>query len=257
MRVARGADILEHADQHSPATVQAALAVAGRVLTESISPWYTQTWADVDPVDPPPHLPRERLLQNLLAPIGDVQPATTVARTGYCADDVAVVVAASRTPTSHLHHDGGHLTLGWQERWWITDPGYQQYRLGAERDFTIGPLAHNAPVLDGLAQSSRAVKARARELPAGHGNELDLTACYAGLPAGAHITRQVHLRGDRALVVDRFTGLSPGTSAGTDARDAGALARHPGTRGRSDWVSITRFSTIPRCGGGPSSPIAR
>lgn len=421
------ADVIEHADQHGGDTTRAALAVARRILEESIAPWFTQTWAEVDPFDPPPDLGMERLFQNircitlfraaqvagaagheladrlqhkasavytawlaaraepepmtegiaydgfllqsvlawvegradagelrhegravlgdipqawirhtapgradLLAPIGDVepqmmhwssvllrlarwydrleevaawfqalpvsrlladslsdasvcgvqeapaamnhvdgdiQPATAVSRTGYSASDVAVVVSASRTPAPHLHHDGGHLTLGWQDRWWITDPGYQQYRLGDERDFTLGAQAHNAPVLDGAAQASRAVRPQARELQADRGITLDLTGCYAGLPPAARVTREVHLEHGAVLVVDRFTGL-PGTrvdthwhadaglawsfvdgaarlsdgqhalwvvtgqGAGPVSLDAGRLIRHAGTRGQ-------------------------
>jgi len=420
------ADVLEHADQHSGATTQAALTVAGRILQESVRPWFARTWADVDPGHPPPHLPRERLFQNircitlfraaqlasaagheladllqpkaaavytswlaaragsepmtegvaydgfllqsmlawvdgradtaqlraaghavlagipqawaansapgradLLAPIGDVepqmmhwasvllrlarwyeriedvaawfaelpvrrlladslgdayacamqpaptagsgvdgdiQPATAVTRTGYDVDDIAVVVSTSRIPAPHLHLDGGHLTLGWKHRWWITDPGYQQYRLGDERDFTIGPLAHNAPVLDGFPQAERAVRPRHQELHAPQ-VELDLSGCYEGLPAGARVTREVHLRDGVAVMVDRFAGLPHGTGVDihwhadtqltwsfvqgaarlsdgdhalwvvtgeqteSDGLEADMLARHPGTRG--------------------------
>lgn len=74
--------------------------------------------------------------------------------------DLTVAISAPRADTGHLHHDAGHLVLGWAGRFWITDPGYQQYRADAEREFTLGIAAHNAPIVDGRGQCMRRCVAR-------------------------------------------------------------------------------------------------
>lgn len=79
-------------------------------------------------------------------------PGSVSLRTGWSAHDIATVLSIPRSAMSHLHHDCGHIVLGWQRRFWITDPGYQQYRPGEERDYTVGEKAHNCPVIDGLVQ---------------------------------------------------------------------------------------------------------
>ncbi len=79
-------------------------------------------------------------------------------RTGWEREDLLAVVGLSRGPMGHLHADGGQIILGWQGRFWITDPGYQQYRPGEERDYTLGPQAHNAPVIGARAQTVRAAR---------------------------------------------------------------------------------------------------
>lgn len=144
----------------------------------------------------------------------EVANAVTL-RTGWTGADLLALIGLSRSGMSHLHNDGGHLILGWRQRFWITDPGYQQYRPGEEREFTIGIAAHNAPVIDEIFQSKRGVQlVDVTTTPAGTTAErtqatLDLTACYEGLPANATIKRTVWL--DRAgpmnspLVVVRDT----------------------------------------------------
>ncbi len=124
---------------------------------------------------------------------------------GWESDAVAVAMSAARTQMGHLHHDGGHIVLGWDSRFWISDPGYQQYRHGAERDFTLGPQAHNAPVIDGRPQTAR----RSRVLAACDGHlAIDLTDCYEGLPATARIQRDVWLRDDQVAIRDLVQGIA-------------------------------------------------
>jgi hypothetical protein len=110
----------------------------------------------------------------------------------------------------HLQADGGQIILGWQGRFWITDPGYQQYRPGEERTYTLGLQAHNAPVIGGKAQTRRAARMQLLETNA-HGWQharTDLSACYQGLPAGASVQREVWLINDGGLaVVARDTSL--------------------------------------------------
>src|SRR5690606_20324086 len=97
---------------------------------------------------------KEIFISGLIAPTTTLRehPGSISLRTGWSAHDVAIVLSIPRSAMSHLHHDCGHIVLGWQRRFWITDPGYQQYRPGEERNYTIGVKAHNCPVIDGQAQ---------------------------------------------------------------------------------------------------------
>lgn len=132
-------------------------------------------------------------------------------RAGWEPADPLVVVGASRSPLGHLHHDGGHVLIGWHGRAWITDPGYQQYRPGPEREFTVGPEAHNAPVIGGVSQSERdAVPSILGEDAVG----LDLSGCYPDLP-GAEVRREVRLAAGRVVVRDEVRGLPAGTTVAT------------------------------------------
>ncbi len=135
-------------------------------------------------------------------------PHALTLRSGWNSADHLAVIGASRSPLHHLHHDGGHLIIGWQARFWITDPGYQQYRGGEERDYSIGTTAHNGPVINGIAQSLNAAKIIATNDP--RRTRLDLSACYEGLPSDATVHRTISVA-DHAtplvLVCDQFTGF--------------------------------------------------
>ena len=80
--------------------------------------------------------------------------------------------------------------------------------------YTLGPEAHNGPVIDGQAQkkpASRLLDVDTDVRGWQHAG-VDLTACYAGLPAGALVRRDVwQAPGDGAAVVvrDRFRSLRP------------------------------------------------
>jgi len=135
-------------------------------------------------------------------------------RSGWERRDHAIIVSLPRVPLHHLHPDAGHVIVGWHGRFWITDPGYQQYRPGEERDYTIGLAAHNAPVIGGRAQVGfAAVLVRSEPSAAGLHAVVDLTRCYRGLPAGATVRRAVHVAAGadpRVTVTDEFAGLDPG-----------------------------------------------
>ena len=206
-------------------------------------------------------------------------PHAASLRTGWSASDVAAVVSAVRNPMGHLQADAGQLVLGWQGRFWITDPGYQQYRTGEEREYTLGVQAHNAPVINGAAQKPHAARLELVETdPAGRQHaRLELAACYPGLPKGAQVKRDVWLarQGTTALVVrDQFAALTANVEVvhhwlgghhlawafvdgwarlgdgqravwiGTPSAkiDAASLTRHPGSRGPIALVQQSRLS---------------
>jgi hypothetical protein len=125
-----------------------------------------------------------------------------VLRTGWEPGDVAVVAACSTSPASHLQNDNGTLVIGTRGAWIVSDPGYQQYMRGLERDFTIGPAAHNYPLVNGVAQTAKA----GRSLPVSHSPgvlrvRIDLTACYPAKAALRSVVRNVWLQGRECVVV--------------------------------------------------------
>ncbi|MBI5395626.1 MAG: heparinase II/III family protein [Verrucomicrobia bacterium] len=155
-------------------------------------------------------------------------PGAATMRTGWDSDDLLVAVGLSRCAMGHLHNDAGHVVIGWQGRFWITDPGYQQYRPGPEREFTVGPQSHNAPVIGGAAQDVHA----ARLLAAKCGDDgaqhvaIELSSCYKSLPKQATVRRDIWLMPDaRAVVVrDEFKGLPPGIEVRTFWQGAAHMA---------------------------------
>lgn len=144
-------------------------------------------------------------------------------RTGWAEDDLLALIGLSRSEMSHLHNDGGHLILGWQRRFWITDPGYQQYRPGEERTFTVGVAAHNGPVIDEIYQSQRGAKLvnLAKSSEGQSEATLDLTACYEGLPPNATVTRTISLQeagpcsGPLVMVHDALQGFATASTIRT------------------------------------------
>ena len=142
-------------------------------------------------------------------------PHAVTLRTGWDARDILAAIGLTRTEVGHLHADAGQVILGWQGRFWITDPGYQQYRPGAEREFSMGVEAHNIPVIAGKAPMKRAPRLAAfSDLPdGGERAVIDLSACYEGLPEGASVEREIRLLpgAQRAVIVrDRLKNIGPG-----------------------------------------------
>jgi hypothetical protein len=136
----------------------------------------------------------------------------SVLRSGWEPDDLAVAVACSNSPMGHVHNDSGSLVLGTQGKWLVTDPGYQQYAKGEEREFTMGPTAHNAPVVNGTAQTLKQARRIVLE-DIGvnqHRVTLDLTACYAASLGVKTAVRHVWLSGKNLVVVaDQIQTRSP------------------------------------------------
>jgi hypothetical protein len=135
-----------------------------------------------------------------------------VLRTGWEADDLAAVVSCTTSPMSHVQNDNGTVAIGTRGRWIVADPGYQQYVQDAEREFTLGPAAHNYPHPGGAQQTSKRGRLTAigASGPGVLRAEVDVTACY---PASAGLTsvRRTVWHGGRSTVViaDRVESAAP------------------------------------------------
>lgn len=131
-----------------------------------------------------------------------------VLRSGWDHGDVAVAIGASKSPMGHVHCDNGSLVIGTRGRWAIDDAGYQQYLDTAERQFTIGPQAHNAPVVNGFTQTGKRLAERRLAQPADdiRAVHLDLTPSYPPEAGIGRLMRTVWLLGrEYVLVCDRLT----------------------------------------------------
>jgi len=159
-------------------------------------------------------------------------PHAVTLRTGWDSADILAAVGLTRGAMGHLHTDSGQIVLGWQNRFWITDPGYQQYRPGDERDFTIGVEAHNAPIIGGKAVSRRAPKLLALNQ---HQVMIDLTGCYQGLPAGASVRREVRLAPDAVVVRDFVQGIA----RNTEVRTCWQVGTHLAWAFRQGWARLS------------------
>lgn len=133
-----------------------------------------------------------------------------VLRSGWEAGDIAVAMAASNSPMGHLQADTGTLCIGSGGRWMIDDPGYQQYMVKREREFTVGPSAHNMPVINGRAQERKPAQRSLRFSDLGnrvHFAEVEMTTCYPETLDLTVVARSVWLVGrERVVVADRVTG---------------------------------------------------
>ncbi len=126
-----------------------------------------------------------------------------VLRNGWEADDLAVAVSCSRSPMSHIQNDSGTLVIGTRGHWLVTDPGYQQYVRGQQREFTVGPTAHNGPLVNGHGPSRKQPRriALGESRPSVHRVAIDLTACYAAQASLQELVRHVWLSGKELVVV--------------------------------------------------------
>ncbi len=132
-----------------------------------------------------------------------------VLRTGWESGDLAVAVSCSSSPMGHLQLDSGTIVIGTRGRWILSDPGYQQYMQDIERDFTIGPTAHNYPLIDGIAQDKKAARVTLFEktAPGVLSAALELAGCYPGKANVRSVLRRVWVAGkDCVVVADRVEG---------------------------------------------------
>jgi hypothetical protein len=133
----------------------------------------------------------------------------TVLRTGWESSDTAVAVSCNTSGMGHIHFDNGHILIGTQGQWLITDPGYQQYMPKKEREFTLGTEAHNVPVINGRPQTIKQGRRVALEQSGGGllRTEIDMTRCYAPELKIESALRTVWLSGKNLIVVaDRIRG---------------------------------------------------
>jgi len=104
-----------------------------------------QAWFGLKPPPPPPAaLPCQQFR--------DVHVGWRIAEKK---SNLCMVVSWHHSPMGHMQKDCGSLVIGQGKHWMISDPGYQQYQPGDERDFTIGPRAHNQPIIRGYAAQGR------------------------------------------------------------------------------------------------------
>jgi hypothetical protein len=177
--------------------------------TNPVRSWYLSLWR-------PAEMPAAALgaIRNIRAAAAAEPSAVSaldahyalVLRSGWGHDDLAVAVAASNSPMAHVQNDNGSVVIGTRGRWIIADPGYQQYMQDAERDFTLGLAAHNAPVIDGVAQDRKAPKLMLRE---NRHISIELAGCYPSNAGVESLVRHVWLK-DRALVVLADVVRGPG-----------------------------------------------
>lgn len=126
-----------------------------------------------------------------------------VLRTGWEEGDICVAAGSTTSPMSHVHRDNGSLMIGTRGRWVIDDAGYQQYLETAERSFSVGDNAHNAPVINGFAQTKKRLSERqcvtiADDVYACH---LNLTHSYPPEAGAKWVTRTIWLLGREHVVV--------------------------------------------------------
>lgn len=167
--------------------------------------------------------------------------------TGLGKDDLSVIMSLCCSPMNHIQADSGTLLIGHAAHWWITDPGYQQYLKTSEREFTLGPGAHNTPVINGLAQTSKA----ASLLYSGEYGEqnayavVDLSACYPADAKVETVTRTLWRIGrDQVVVCDTVVTSEDATvdyswHGDTEAywgEQAGAVSLYQETSHQTLWI---------------------
>lgn len=96
------------------------------------------------------------------------------------------VVSWSHSNMGHMQPDAGSVVIARGADWLITDPGYRQYMPTPEKTFTLGPLAHNQPIINGYAAQNRLVDRDyvTRETDTALQVEFDLSSLY---PPGASV----------------------------------------------------------------------
>lgn len=127
----------------------------------------------------------------------------TVLRSGWEEKDAAVAMSATPSPTGHIQADNGTVVIGSRGRWLISDPGYQQYMRGVEREFTIGPAAHNSPLINGVAQDSKKPGPVALDTvaPGLLRARVELAGCYPVAARAKSVVRTVWLHSNSTVVI--------------------------------------------------------
>lgn len=126
-----------------------------------------------------------------------------VLRTGWEDKDLAVAISCTNSPMGHLQSDNGTLVIGTRGQWIISDPGYQQYMRGIEREFTLGPAAHNYPVINGIQQDKKQPRLLLlnRVEPGVFQAKLELAACYPAEAKVRSLVRNTWLNSQSCVIV--------------------------------------------------------
>lgn len=135
-----------------------------------------------------------------------------VLRSGWQHSDLAAAMSATNSPTAHLPPDNGTLVIGSAGKWILADPGYEQYMQDEERVFTLGPAAHNYPLINGRQQTSKKPKLVRLDAPSSDlcRATIDLAACYPAPLNSRTISRHLWRAGNRCvLVADQLDLESP------------------------------------------------
>lgn len=132
-------------------------------------------------------------------------------RSGWDADDLAVVASLTTSSMGHLHLDAGSVVIGTRGHWLIGDPGYQQYLQRSERNFTLDATAHNCPVINGQPQSAKPTSRSFTSANSGDGLQhmtLDITSAYSFADCSVRsVKRDVWLyRNEWVVIADSIEG---------------------------------------------------
>ncbi len=127
----------------------------------------------------------------------------SILRSGWEAEDVALIASSSNCHMGHIHYDAGSIVIGHQGHWLLDDPGYQQYLRTSEREFTVGPDSHNAPVFNGQAQTLRGVTRLAHDDqdPDKMHMAFDMTQAYDSELGIKRVRRYLWLINKRLIVI--------------------------------------------------------
>lgn len=144
----------------------------------------------------------------------DQNPHAVVMGTGSPKDQF--FVGTSVSPMGHIQADRDSIVLGMRKRWWVDDPGYQQYVQTTERGFTVGPTAHNTPVINGQGQVFKlAVIVSEPDVKIDESGTmeltLDLTACYESQCGVRKLERTVWMlpTGNHVVICDVIDTVMP------------------------------------------------
>ncbi len=168
-------------------------------------------------------------------------------RSGWDASDLAVVMSASEASVGHIQHDNGTILIGAGGNWLIDDPGYQQYVPGLERKFTLGPTAHNYPVIgdEGVQRVNKVKRLEVEQRDGLPCMAVDISVGYDSSAGVSKVVRKVWQAGDSLVVVAdivQFEGSAREINYHWQANPAGALWLQDGSvrimlEGESLWVT--------------------
>ncbi|WP_158289425.1 heparinase II/III domain-containing protein [Paenibacillus flagellatus] len=153
-------------------------------------------------------------------------------RTGWSAIDQLLAFYSDNSDFGHNHKDDNSFILNAGGEWLLTDPGYNDTSTAATTEFTTGTVGHNAMLVNGAGQSSKAGGAAVGffaspvfDLGVG-----DATGSYATTPDVSQWKRRViSVKGDYHLIVDNVSLASAGTPEMLFHTDKGGTIASGGT----------------------------